>query len=1178
MLSQPFRRVELLAICGVLVLVVASCVSQPPPPQPAAPTVERIALFDAATDQPIAGYEDLTDGTVLDYAVLGTTDLAFRAFTDVQQIHRVDFTLDGAVLHSDAAAPFTFPGDENDGADLLPITPPLPEGPHTLTAVPIGGGVFGLREGDPYTVSFEIGAAAPGGDVSGCIPSPSQFDGAGISPLSCDQVKVFTPYVLDWNGDLGGVPSGASHGTGFTMILPTSLGGGWLPSRTLVDTAAGTLDVTSTSGWMLEEANDQDNALGVGLDLPNEAVRVEATLQAPPPGSGAFEKAGIWFGISERDHVELAFVSAPGGTEVRVLLEQADEVVQQAGQSVDPAGEDVTLAIIADPAAESVTAVYRVGAGAEVQIATWTGVPSQWFSKDAAGIDISVGTRSFGGIVASHGNAAVPVEYAFASFAVTEHVTSTEPPPPPPDTTIDFATWTFSSNVDLPTALAWGPDRRLYVAEVSGPIRAFTLDHLTRTVVAAETYGSLGPRTLLGLAIDPASTPDDVILWASHSSSSLNAGEANSGVVSRLSGPGFATVEDVIVGLPRAIANHAPNELHFGPDGRLYIAIGGNTGAGAANDGGSEFGPRPEQPLSAALVVADVYAPGFDGTCASEVDPDGSIMDATGISATDVPCDVEVYASGLRNSYDFTFHRNGHLYATDNGLGVEGTFPDLQPDDLSWTFGDGCEGPIEGQAERDAHNPGARHDLLLRVEQGDYFGHPNPSRGECVFYAGNPTSSADEPVPTSPGFSQAYMETTKYVVGVQPEPTWTRPIRALGTNRSANGIIEYVSESFCGPLSGDLLITYYSVGDQVRRVRLSTDGTSVLGDEPLRRSTSGTGGLTLRQPLPITQDPLGRIYVGEFGNNGRISVFDPIGPGCWQTQGVADLPVALLDAGGAAIADRLYLVGGKTSAAHQRTLWIWDAWTNAWSAGAELPAAYPAVENPAVVASGGFLYVFGGSTSAFSGATTKAARYDPVADAWTLLPDMPTARAGAVVQLVGGRFHVAGGMNGSGSSLRSMDIYDPTSASWSAGPAMSTYRDNPGSAAIGGEMYVFGGRTRNVSGLADVNTLATAEVFDPVTQAWTGIATMPTGRRAMSVVVVDGEALVLGGEATSTGGAFDANQAYDPVTDAWRSLPSMPVGRHGAGAGRIGNGVVVAGGGTTAGSSFTADVDVFRYR
>lgn len=59
-----------------------------------------------------------------------------------------------------------------------------------------------------------------------------------------------------------------------------------------------------------------------------------------------------------------------------------------------------------------------------------------------------------------------------------------------------------------------------------------------------------------------------------------------------------------------------------------------------------------------------------------------------------MPCDVEVYASGLRNAYDFVFHSNGLLYflircpllrllslstsySTDNGLGVTGTVPPI---------------------------------------------------------------------------------------------------------------------------------------------------------------------------------------------------------------------------------------------------------------------------------------------------------------------------------------------------------------------------------------------------------------------------------------------------------------------------------------------------------------------
>jgi N-acetylneuraminic acid mutarotase len=195
-----------------------------------------------------------------------------------------------------------------------------------------------------------------------------------------------------------------------------------------------------------------------------------------------------------------------------------------------------------------------------------------------------------------------------------------------------------------------------------------------------------------------------------------------------------------------------------------------------------------------------------------------------------------------------------------------------------------------------------------------------------------------------------------------------------------------------------------------------------------------------------------------------------------------------------------------------------------------------------------------------------------------MLTDMPTARGGASVQVIDGRAYVFGGMDAAGASMASMDVLDLATGTWTSGTPMATPRDNPGSAAIDGRLYVFGGRTRNAPTLPDVGTLATVEVYDPIGDLWTAAADMPTGRRAMSVVVVHDEVLVMGGESTAGGETFVANQAYDPATDTWDVLVDMPVGRHGAVAGRIGNGIYVAGGGTTAGTSFTDDVDVFRYR
>jgi N-acetylneuraminic acid mutarotase len=660
-----------------------------------------------------------------------------------------------------------------------------------------------------------------------------------------------------------------------------------------------------------------------------------------------------------------------------------------------------------------------------------------------------------------------------------------------------------------------------------------------------------------------------VVLWASHSNVSQGSGQANSGTVSRLSGANHAARQDVIVGLPRAIANHSINHLHFGPDGRLYIAMGGNTGAGAANDGISEFGPRPEQPLSAALLVADVKSPTFDGDCTPTQSP--ATMDQTGIATKEINCDVQVLASGLRNSYDFVFHSNGELYATDNGLGVEGTIPHLAPDPLGWLPADGCEGRILGPSARAAHNPGPRPDLLQRVVPGVFYGHPNPSRDECLFFGGNPTEGGDFPVRNDVG-GLDLMETTLYPTGREPDPDFVPPILSFGANKSANGIVEYTSQAFCGALRGDLLVTFYSLGDQVRRVVLSSDGQGVAADGTLRRSTSATGGSTLGDPLPIAQDPLGRLLVGEFGA-GRVAVFEPVAAGCWQTDGVPPLPVPLLDAAGAVLNGELYVVAGKTASGPQRSVYVFNPLTNQWRSSPPLPASYPAVENPAVVALAGQLYVIGGSTDPFAGSVANVARFDPATQGWTTLAPLPAPRGGATAQAIAGRIYVAGGME-AGSSRQELFVYDPATNSWTAGAPLSVPRDNPMSAAVGGKLYVLGGRTRLAPPFPDVDALTSAEVYDPLANAWQPIMPLPTGRRTGNAVVVNGRILVFGGEGAGT---HEQNELYNPAADSWQVLAPMPLARHGAVAGRIGNGIFVVGGGPAAGTSFTEDVDVFRF-
>jgi glucose/arabinose dehydrogenase len=99
------------------------------------------------------------------------------------------------------------------------------------------------------------------------------------------------------------------------------------------------------------------------------------------------------------------------------------------------------------------------------------------------------------------------------------------------------------------------------------------------------------------------------------------------------------------------------NGIVFGDSRELYIPIGSNTNGGVPGRISSSQ-LQKENYYSAAVLVAYIHKPGFNGTITYDSDDDGTPVGGSGI---------EIFTSGNRNAFGIMLHSNGYLYVSDNG-------------------------------------------------------------------------------------------------------------------------------------------------------------------------------------------------------------------------------------------------------------------------------------------------------------------------------------------------------------------------------------------------------------------------------------------------------------------------------------------------------------------------------
>ena len=425
------------------------------------------------------------------------------------------------------------------------------------------------------------------------------------------------------------------------------------------------------------------------------------------------------------------------------------------------------------------------------------------------------------------------------------------------------------------SSLTVGPDGNLYATTIDGRILRYPIE-AGGSLGAPETLTSLqdangGTRLTVGLTFDPAATADNLIVWVTHTEfGPINNGQVRPGVdapwagkLTRLSGPNLENVQDYVVGLPRSVKDHVTNSVAFNPaePGVIYFIQGSNTAMGAPD---RAWDWQEERVLSNAVLRLDTNLLGGNLPLNAQSE-DGGSYDPFVDSAP-----LTVYASGIRNSYDLVWHSSGNLYVPANGSARRGIAPRYAP------LPDTCERRIDGRPYTgpmlsDANavsgyiseGPNGEptdgwvieqtlSDFLFKIEQGGYYGTPNPKRCEWVLNGGGIGF---------PGVSSTVIK--QYPSDLEYDPNYRGPAYDFGQNISPNGVIEYQGDAF-SQFSGDLLVVRYATGDNI--VALSLDNQGNVEGEAAPVVPNGTFG----DPIDLTEDSTtGYLYVSSYDELGQ---------------------------------------------------------------------------------------------------------------------------------------------------------------------------------------------------------------------------------------------------------------------------------------------------------------------
>ena len=233
--------------------------------------------------------------------------------------------------------------------------------------------------------------------------------------------------------------------------------------------------------------------------------------------------------------------------------------------------------------------------------------------------------------------------FALAILVACGHGGGGTPPSLPPGGGA-FTTTTVVSGLSRPTAMALLPDGRTLICEQGGNLRVVKAGLLLDAPFLSVPVDATDERGLLGVTADPAfATNGYVYIYFTATSPSTHNRVSRFTASGDQSIPGSETILLDLDDLGTA-TNHNGGGLHFGPDGKLYVAVGEN---------GNGSNAQSLTNLLGKLL---------------RLNPDGSVPTDNPMLAQTSGKNQLIWALGLRNPFTFAFQPGtGRLLINDVG-------------------------------------------------------------------------------------------------------------------------------------------------------------------------------------------------------------------------------------------------------------------------------------------------------------------------------------------------------------------------------------------------------------------------------------------------------------------------------------------------------------------------------